>query len=229
MKEETENITKETFTNKKFYIILSGNIFLGLLIFLFLTTNLEWNNKIANILFPFIVFAFSFFTIKYAKSHFEKPQKHKIIWSSILSFLVSGLYFLYYILCITVGFLFFLFSMSEEHNKVLIQRASSPNNVRYCETYFYPVGAYSGGTGRIRIYCINKFFPLVRKEVYYEPTAHFAYEEEELPFNFVSWKDNKKILIYQTKEISVCEVVFYVKKLFLMILRNNTAKRIEEI
>ena len=45
MKEETENITKETFTNKKFYIILSGNIFLGLLIFLFLTTNLEWNNK----------------------------------------------------------------------------------------------------------------------------------------------------------------------------------------
>lgn len=32
-----------------------------------------------------------------------------------------------------------------------------------------------------------------------------------------------------TKEISVCEVVFYVKKLFLMILRNNTAKRIEEI
>ena len=132
--------------NKKlalFHIFLFTNVSLGIIIFVFWTSNLEWNNKIANILFPFIVFIFSIFTIKYSKKHFEKKQKHKMTYSSILSFIVSGFYFLYYAFCLTFGFLFFLFSISEEQVKVLIQRISSPNEIRYCETYFYPIGALS--------------------------------------------------------------------------------------
>ena len=213
--------------NKKlalFHIFLFTNVSLGIIIFVFWTSNLEWNNKIANIFFPFIVFIFSIFTIKYSKKHFEKKQKHKMTYSSILSFIVSGFYFLYYAFCLTFGFLFFLFSISEEQDKVLIQRISSPNEIRYCETFFYPVGAYSGGTGRIKTYCINKFFPLVRKEVYTESKSYFPYGDVTLPYNFVIWEDDKTILVYDSLKIDVSKTQFYIKNVIFNLIFPKSKK-----
>lgn len=203
---------------RNYFTFIFFNLFFGFIILLFLITNLEWNSKIANVIFPFIVFSFSIFSIKYAKKHFEKHQKRKILFSSFISFFVSGIYFVYYIICLTIGFLFFLFSISEEQDKILIQRTFSPDKVYLCETYFYPVGAYASGNGKIRTYSINKFFPIVRKEVYYEYGTHLCFDENDrLSIDFVLWKDNNLILINKYNEIieiNISQIDFYITNFF---------------
>ena len=195
--------------SKIFVLFLFSNLFLGILLSFFLITNVEWNSILANIIFPIFVFIVAIKSCSYAKREFEKNEKQKITIACIPSFFISILYFMYYLFFLTIGLLSLMFSISEEQHKIKIQSVHSPNKNYYCEVFFSPVGAYAAGTGKLNIYCINTYFPLVRKHVYIEDPSYFPIYEVNLPYEFIQWKNNKTICIEKQSEIDVSKIEVY--------------------
>ena len=187
---------------EKNIIINFINLFLGLFLFFLFFTNFELNSTIANLLFPMCVFVLG----KTSYRKLTKPQKRKILFYLPSYILAIG----FYVVKILIGLVFFMgtiFWISEETNKTRIQRCYSPNKTEYCDVYHYPVGAYSGGTGRLRVFLVNKFFPILRKEVYYEGKSHvFVVEDPESEyytseFDIIEWKDKDNITIFSVENI----------------------------
>lgn len=206
-------MNKKIINSKKHYkifvLFLLFNLFLGVLLMFFLITNVEWNSILANIIFPIFVFIVAIKSCSYAKREFEKNEKQKITIACIPSFFISILYFMYYLFFLTIGLLSLMFSISEEQHKIKIQSVHSPNKNYYCEVFFSPVGAYAAGTGKLNIYCINTYFPLVRKHVYIEAPSYFPIYEVNLPYEFIQWKNNKIICIEKQSEIDVSKIEVY--------------------
>ena len=216
-------MNKKTINSKKhskiFIFFILFNLFLGVLLSFFLITNVEWNSIFANIIFPIIAFIIAKKSCSYSKRKFEKNERRKISLACIPSFFISILYFIYYLFFLTIGLLSLMFSISEEQNKIKIQSVHSPNKNYYCEVFFSPVGAYASGTGKLNVYCINTYFPLVRKHIYVENPSYFPIDDVNLPYEFIQWKNNKIICIAKEAEIDVSKIEVYlyiiIKKYFL--------------
>ena len=57
---------------------------------------------------------------------------------------------------------------------------------------------------------MNKFFPIVRKEVFYEPKAHVWIEGKEgIPYEYFVWEDNDSIKIYKSNIVNIRGIIFY--------------------
>ena len=200
----------------KSIIINCINLFLGIFLFFLFLTNVELNSTIANLLFPMCVLVFG--KISYKKS--ANRQKGKIFFY-LPSFIGAiGFYAVKLIICL-VFFTSTIFWISEETNKTRIQHSYSPNNMEYCDVYHYPVGAYSGGTGRLRVFLVNRFFPIIRKEIYYESKSYTVVTDNpeseyyENEFHIIEWKDKDSIRIFpKGKEIikNVRKISFFLSK-----------------
>lgn len=187
---------------KKNMVLNLVNLFLGIVLAFLLSTNIEFNSTILNLTFPFLVLI----TGRLCYKKFTSYVKGKILFY-LPSFIFGYGFYIAGILIILMNLLGVMFWFSEEMNKEEIQRCWSPNQTEYCEVYHYSVGAYSGGSGRIRVLVINKYFPLIRKEVYYEGKARIFLEEGDSSFEYVEWKDENTIII-SDEEIDVHNIEF---------------------
>ena len=189
---------------KKSSIINCINLLLGIFLAFLLLTDIELNSTLANFLFP--VFVLIFACVSYKK--IMEKQKGKILFY-LPSFICGFGFCVVIILFLLLNLLGSFFWFSEETHKSRIQKTYSPNKIEYCEVYHYPVGAYSGGTGRDRIFLVNKFFPVLRKEVFYESKSYVWIEDEnDIPYDYFSWKDSETIVVGD-EEIDVYEIEFY--------------------
>ncbi len=190
---------------KKNVVINYCNLLLGIILLFLILTNIELNSTIANFIFPIFVLFLGLFS--YKKNTVK--QKEKLLF--YLPSFVGG--FGFYIVIIFFFFISIfgsLFWISEETNKIRIQRCYSPNKIEYCDVYHYPVGAYSGGSGRVSVFLVNKFFPVVRKEVFYEPKAHVWIEDkEDIPYEYFVWENNDNIKIHNSNIINIRGITFY--------------------
>lgn len=199
---------------EKNMIINFINLFLGLFLFFLFFTNFELNSTIANLLFPMCVLVFG----KISFRKLTKPQKSKILFYLPSYILPIG----FYVVKILIGLVFFMSTMfwiSEEQNKTRIQRSYSPNKIEYCDVYHYPVGAYSSGAGRLRVFFVNRIFPFVRKELYYESSSHIYIEVTENTesyytngFDMIEWKDKDNITIFSVGKdytVNVRKISFF--------------------
>ena len=159
---------------KKNFIVNCFNLASGIILLFLLLTDIEFNSTAANFIFPLLVLISGFFS--YLK--ITKNQKGKILFY-LPSFAAGFGFYIVVAFLIIFNFSGCFFRLREETGKVRIQRCYSPDKIEYCDAYHYPVGAYSGGTGRVRIFLVNKYFPIVRKEVFYEPNAHVLLEDED--------------------------------------------------
>ena len=168
-------------------------------------TDIELNSTVANFIFPMLVVIFGFFSYK----KITNRQKGKILFY-LPSFVAGVGFYIVIAFMLLFAFLGCLFWFREETGKVRIQRCYSPNKIEYCDVYHYPVGAYSGGSGRVRVFLVNKFFPVIRKEVFYEPKSHIWLEDkDDIPYEYFVWEDNDNIKIYNSKIVNVRGVIFY--------------------
>lgn len=73
-------------------------------------------------------------------------------------------------------------------------------------------------------YCINTYFPLVRKHVYIEAPSYFPIDDVNLPYEFIQWKNNKIICIENQSEIDISKIEVYLYNLYI-IIRNYFIKQ----
>ena len=190
---------------EKSIVINYCNLLLGIILLFLILTNVELNSTIANFIFPLFVLLFGFLSYK----KITTKQKGKLLFY-LPSFIGGFGFYIVIILFFLINFLGSLFWINEEINKERIQRCYSPNKIEYCDAYHYPVGAYSGGSGHVCVFLVNKFFPIVRKEVFYEPTAHVWIEgKEDIPYEYFVWEDKDSIKIYKSNIVNVRGIIFY--------------------
>ncbi|MCR5289504.1 MAG: hypothetical protein K6E51_05890 [Treponema sp.] len=161
--------------------------------------------------FPFLVLVAAHLSCK----RFTPKTKGRLFFY-LPSFLCGYGFYILGCILVLLSFMGAFFWFSEESHKVKIQTCYSPNKIEYCEAYHYPVGAYSGGSGRLRVYVINKFVSFLRKEVFYEPKSYIWIEDdtsdEDTSFKYVTWDTNSTIQIYpagQSITINVHSVELY--------------------
>ena len=98
-----------------------------------------------------------------------------------------------------------LFRIDEIKSEVRIQQISSPDNKQIADVYFRPVGAYSGGNGRIYVKVSNKLLPFLERDILYLRVSR----ADENTKNYLEWIDNDTLHISEIQEnISLGTVEF---------------------
>lgn len=182
--------------------ILIANLILGILLWFGMFSNYELEYTQGNTLFPIIVGVLGLISLVYSKLKFSGSHSRLFFIPSIS----GGTFFLLLrqIMLLPPFMLATMFWQNEQEISSVIQTVYSPNKTRVAEVHFFPVGAYSGGNGRIRVYVKNKWLPLVRREVLYLRVSH-ADEDTE---SYLYWVDNRTLFIteiYYELEIKLVE------------------------
>ncbi len=177
-------------------ILLISNIALGRILWFGLCSDYSWNNAWVNVIFPPIVGLIGL--VSFFKNRRNLTQKRKRLQT--LSYLPSILGGIPYLVLVVVAIIppFLLatfFWFDEQASATLIQKAESPNETRIAEVYFLPVGAYSGGNGRIEVHLKHKWLPFVKRDVYFARVSH----ADENTHDYLSWVDDETLYIPETK------------------------------
>lgn len=190
------------------------NLALGLILLFLLLTDLELNSTIANYLFPIFVLIAGIVSYVIIKKGYEKKERKKLFLFYLPSF-IGVIFFCLSVICFLLfhSFLATMFMIDEEMNKVRIQRSYSPNKTEYCDVYHYPVGAYARGSGRVRVFLVNKYFPFIKKKVLYVKTVDISLDENKKTYEYLEWKDPDTIVIepnkYEDSSVNIRGICFY--------------------
>jgi len=174
-------------------LILVLNLILGIALWFGSFTDVSLRGTIPDILFPPFVTVLALITL----GALPAEKKKLGVLAYIPSFSGGCLYLLMGFIMIVPPFtLAFLFGASEIADEVRIQQVASPNNLEFADVYFRPVGAYTGGSGRIYIRVVNKFLPFIERDVYTAKT----YTVDEKTTDYVKWLDNITLYISDTDQ-----------------------------
>jgi hypothetical protein len=179
-------------SSQKWKVILGVNFALGFLLWFGFFTDYSWAGTIPDILFPPIVAVVGFISLLAARNARSKSKRLASRLSCLPSLIGGGLYVVLAIILIFPPFtLGLLFAIDELANERLIQQDVSPDGSKVAEVYFRPVGAYSGGNGRIYVRVKYRLLPFVERDVYYLRISH----ADENTTNYLSWQGNDTIHI----------------------------------
>ena len=186
--------TEQIFRHQKKYRSFT-NLLLGLFLWFLLSSDFCWNNVWMDVLFAPVVGILGWRS--YSKFKEGLSQKQKRIHR--LYFLPSILGGIPYLIVLFVAIfspllLATAFWVSEEMDKTKIQEVASPDGNKIVEVYFLPVGAYSGGNGRIEVFLKYKWIPFVKRDIFYLRVSR----ADENSRNYVSWVDDTKLHISET-------------------------------
>jgi hypothetical protein len=173
-------------------MVLPLNSLLGAALWFGFFTDYEWDSTTANVLFPLVaggIAVLSLVALKLARPA-ERSQRLRA-WACCLPSLLGGLSFLFAAVLFCAPVLPAVFWFSEQSSAVLIQRAPSPGGGKTAEVIFYPVGAYSGGNGRIAVFIKYNWLPLVRRQVYFRGDSR----ADKTTSNYLTWQGTDAILL----------------------------------
>ena len=181
-------------------LVLAVNLLLGIAFWFGFLSDLSLRGTLSDILFPPFILTFAIITLGTLPTEKRKLGRLAYIPScsgGCLS-LLMGL-----IMLIPPFTLAFLFGVSEIKGEVRIQQIASPNNIDFAEVYFRPVGAYTGGSGRIYVRVVNRYMPFIERDIY----AGKTHTADEKTTNYVRWLDNNTLYVSETdKKISIGSV-----------------------
>jgi hypothetical protein len=192
-------------SNRKLPIIwkslLVFDLLLGLLLWFGGFTDYSWAGTVADIAYPFVVVVSGLFSLVAVVKVSGWGRRLLALLSCVpslfggcASIILAAILFLP---PFTLGTVFMIDEITGEK---LIQRAVSADGWRVAEVYFRPVGAYSGGNGRVYIRVKHRLFPLVERDVYYVEVSH----ADESTSDYLHWKDSDTLYIYEEqREVNV--------------------------
>lgn len=169
-----------------FVVIFNG--ITGIFLWFSTFTNVSLRGTISDILLPPFAFGLALVVLAYVPTQMKKM----VMLIGAPSLLGGFLYLAMGLLMLIPPFtLVLLFSTDEIAQEVQIQQIASPNNVDFAEIYFRPVGAYTGGSGRIFVRVVNKYIPMIEQEVYAGKTR-IAHEDT---MDYANWLDENTLYI----------------------------------
>jgi hypothetical protein len=181
--------------------LMGFNLLLGLLLWIGLCSDLALSSQWANYLLPPLIGLLGVISLRRMRRGNRSGLSRRARLTQIMSCLpgIAGgipsiilaiIAFIPPILFVTI--LGGLFSLSEQANATVIQQSESPDGHKTAKVIFYPVGAYSGGNGRITVHLRYPNMPLIQRDVYYLPDS---YEADGSPQEYVTWMDEDTLLI----------------------------------
>jgi hypothetical protein len=185
-------------------LLLAINLLLGLSLWLSFCTDYGWANVWANLLFPPLVGIFGLVCLLARRTNTpSSPRRWRLI--CCLPSVLGGLpYLVLLIFALLPPFLLAtLFWLDEQSNATRIQQVSSPDGTKIAEVYFLPVGAYSGGNGRIEIHLKYRWIPFLKRDIYYLPTS----DADTDTHDYIVWRDNSTITVSETHDQIQIEAV----------------------
>ena len=99
------------------------------------------------------------------------------------------------ILLLPITFLGTLFTLDEISNEKLIQAVPSPNGRQVAEVYFRPVGAYSGGNGRVIVRISYRVVPLLERDLFFVGRS----QANEDTHDYVAWRNDSTLFVTETQ------------------------------
>lgn len=199
---------KRPFKNllKRPRLLMALNLLLGVPLWLLLSSDLTLANNLANYLLPPLIAVFGLISLRNLRRSRQPTDFPRSRLAPILSCLPSitgGVpSILLAIIAILPPVVFVvmlggMFAVSENLNKTVIQEAPSPDGWKTAEVWFYPVGAYTGGSGRIAVKLRYRYVPLLRREVY---NLSNSYEADGESQEYLTWLDNDTIQLAEEEE-----------------------------
>lgn len=196
--------------------IIVLNLVLGVLLWIALCSDLELASTLANVLLPPIIGLIGVVSLRALWRHFRTRSSRRerlIPLLSCVPAIIGGIpYVLLALVAIIPPIVFAvilggMFALSENVNRSIIQEAQSPDGWKTAEVWFYPVGAYSGGNGRIEVDLRYHYMPFVRREVYY---LSDSYRADNSPQEYVSWLDDDTLrLLEEARPLAVGRVKWH--------------------
>ena len=183
--------------SRKWKVVIGVNLALGLILWFGYFTDYSLAGTWPDLLSPPIVGLVGFFSWRSAKNVPSEAMRRLHKLSSLPSIIGACLPVLLTVIMVIPPFtLGFLFALSEMGGETRIQRAISPDGSRIAEVYFRPVGAYSGGNGRIQVRVRHRWFPLVERDVYY---LGRSYADEDTN-DYLYWVDSGTLYISEKEQ-----------------------------
>jgi hypothetical protein len=191
-------------SNSKWKVVALVNLTLGAILWFLHSTGFSLVGTIPDILFPplaGVVGLVSVVALRKAPSRTQKIVGRLLCLPSIIGS----------VLCVLSAALFFLppftlgamFNLSEIGNETRIQEAVSPDGKKIASVYFRPVGAYSGGNGKIHVRIKYRFFPVVEREVFFLRVSR----ADKTTSNYLKWASNDSLYISEVnREIPLPKV-----------------------
>ncbi len=177
------------------------NLFLGLMLWFFFSTDYSFFGIIIDLLFPPATAIFALISYRYIRRNC-KLKRPRLVRLPFLPSIIGGGYY------VLVGVLMFippftlaaLFTISEIGSETEIQRAISPDTSRTAHVLFRATGSYTGGLGRTYVRVRHKYLPLLERDIYHVSRSNASGDTA----NYIEWRDNDTIYIPETaQEISV--------------------------
>lgn len=187
----------KAFLQSHWKLVLAVNVVLGGSFWLGFLSDLSLRGTLSDILFPPFIMIFAIITLGALPI-----EKRKFGGLAYIPSCGGGCLYLFmgFIMLIPPFTLAFLFGASEIADEVRIQQIAAPNNIDFAEVYFRPVGAYTGGSGRIHVRVVNKYIPFVERDIYTGKT----YTADEKTTNYVQWLDDNTLYVSETdNQISI--------------------------
>ena len=173
-------------------ILLLVNLSLGIILWFGMCSDYSWDNVWVNIAFPPFVGLIGLICFFIGRKNLTSKQK-KVQSFFLLPSIIGGIpYLILMILAVVPPFgLATVFWFHEQSSGALIQRTVSPNDSQIAEVYFLPVGAYSGGNGRIEVHLKYKLLPFVKRDVLDLRVTR----ADENTTNYLSWVDDETLYV----------------------------------
>ena len=184
-------------TTTSLKLLVGINLILGLCLWFFYFTDCSLAGTVADILFPPIVAGVALVSSASVKRRRLFPRV-LVTLAHLPSIIGGGLYVLVGIMLFIPPFtLGAMFTVSEITDETLIQQAVSPDGARVASVYFRPVGAYSGGSGRIFVRVSPRLMPFIERDIYYVRVS----SADENTTNYLKWVDDHTVYISERKQI----------------------------
>lgn len=181
--------------------LMGFNLLLGLLLWIGLCSDLALSSRLANYLLPPLIGLLGVISLRHLRRGASSglPRRAKVaqilsclpgIAGGIPSIILAIVALVPPILFVTI--LGGMFSLSEQANATVIQQSESPDGRKMAEVIFYPVGAYSGGNGRIAVHLKYHNIPFIQRDVY---SLSDSYEADGGPQEYVMWTDENMLFM----------------------------------
>lgn len=200
------------------------NLILGLCLWFLYCTDYSLAGTVADIVFPPAVAGVALVSMAMVKRRRIFPRLF-VTLAHLPSIIGGGLYVLAGFMLLVPPFtLAGLFTLSEVGGETLIDQAVSPDGAQVASVYFRPVGAYSGGSGRIFVRVSPRLLPLIERDVYYLRVS----SADENTIDYLKWVDNQTIYIPERQQtVEVGHVQFQMPVVFALpisIVRYSSAQ-----
>ena len=182
---------------RKWNVVIGVNFALGLLLWFGYFTDYSVVGTWPDLLLPPVVGLVGLFSWRSAKNVSSEAMRriHKL--SSLPSIIGGCLPVLLAVIMLIPPFtLGFLFALEEIKGETRIHRVVSPDGWRLAEAYFRPVGAYSGGNGRIQVRVRYSLFPLVERDVYHLRRSYASKKTK----HYLYWVDSDTLYISEKEQ-----------------------------